>query len=343
MAIHRAPSRAFTLVELLVVIAIIGILVALLLPAVQAAREAARRASCVNNLKQIGIGMHNYHTAHGQFPPGGILYGGLQVYACANSMLLPYLEEESLRNLYDPSEPWEGQRADVTATPIGIFDCPSTSEDNPLLHPLLEEFVDNGLYGTTDYAYSKGPNDAWCIQAGIDFEPGNMLIEQRGMFDLLWGVGVHQISDGTSKTMLAGDAAGGKHWLVCHGAGCTTGDLAADGTGEIPFAWTGWIVGEPSSTGFYAAGLVATSIYGSTMEPMNKYPVTDTFASVTGLSSCRTSADGGQHSTSNFRSDHPSGCNFLFADGRVQFLEERINMVSYRALSTIAGEEVVSD
>ncbi len=91
--------RAFTLVELLVVIAIIGILIALLLPAVQAAREAARRSQCLNNLKQIGLGAHNYHDVNNTFPTGG--------YACCWGTwlvgMLPYIEQTSLAKMYQGS------------------------------------------------------------------------------------------------------------------------------------------------------------------------------------------------------------------------------------------------
>ena len=99
----RRQNRAFTLVELLVVIAIIGVLVGLLLPAVQAAREASRRTQCKNNLLQLGLALHNYHSAHNQFPPGALarFEVGLAGYTCANAMLLPFLEESALAGAYD--------------------------------------------------------------------------------------------------------------------------------------------------------------------------------------------------------------------------------------------------
>ena len=93
-------SRGFTLIELLVVIAIIAVLIALLLPAVQAAREAARRIQCVNNLKQLGLAVHNYQEAHGSFPPGQLLYMNWQDLSC-QIPLLPYLEQQPLYNAFN--------------------------------------------------------------------------------------------------------------------------------------------------------------------------------------------------------------------------------------------------
>ena len=97
----RRDRKAFTLIELLVVIAIIAVLIGLLLPAVQAAREAARRAQCVNNLKQVGLAMHNYHDTHGALPPGtrGCCEGTWQAF------ILPYLEQTALGNAYNYSRP----------------------------------------------------------------------------------------------------------------------------------------------------------------------------------------------------------------------------------------------
>src|SRR6478672_7200841 len=104
---RQQQERGFTLVELLVVIAIIGILVALLLPAIQAAREAARRSQCANNLKQIGLALHNYHSARNKFPPGVVYDTGtysatMNAYNGWTREILPYAEDSAIQKLYDP-------------------------------------------------------------------------------------------------------------------------------------------------------------------------------------------------------------------------------------------------
>ena len=148
----RAKNRGFTLVELLVVIAIIGVLVALLLPAIQAAREAARRANCVSNLKQLGIAIQNYHDSLKTFPPGAIMprtdtsgnqvqFGSNAIYAGFHTLILPYMEEESLKNLYNPATDWQHQTQlsavgnpyfyTIPATVIPVYNCPSCRRRKP--------------------------------------------------------------------------------------------------------------------------------------------------------------------------------------------------------------------
>ncbi len=128
MARSRLGRRGFTLVELLVVIAIIGVLVGLLLPAVQAAREAARRMSCSNNMKQLGLALHNYHDTHGKFPPGVIWGPGKAPYTQPyhhtwNVMILPFMEQQPLYDSVNLDLPIWGQP--IVSTPLAALRCPS--------------------------------------------------------------------------------------------------------------------------------------------------------------------------------------------------------------------------
>jgi prepilin-type N-terminal cleavage/methylation domain-containing protein/prepilin-type processing-associated H-X9-DG protein len=353
---HFADRRAFTLVELLVVIAIIGVLVALLLPAIQAAREAARRTQCINNLKQFGIALQNYHGTHESFPPGAVMQTPTQVYTNAYAALLPYFEESALHDIYDPNRPWESQRPGVAATVIAVFKCPSSGAQNPLFDELLGRVVDDTVYGLGEYAFSMGYTDAFCAQRdGTKMKAGRITRTQQGMFNIEWGASIRQITDGTSKTFAMGEASGDPKWQVCHGSNCKVTDLVSDPLGRPTSAAIGWIIGEPNSTSFYPALGPKSSAYGCTIEPMNKFPVTDTFldfgqyvADFSRLPAipdyyCKPSFEGGKHSVSNFRSNHPGGCNFLMADASVTFLTEGIDMASYRARSTIAGDDVANE
>jgi type II secretory pathway pseudopilin PulG len=313
-----------------VVIGIIGLLVALLLPAVQQAREAARRLHCANNLKQFGLALHNYHTAHRVFPPGSVAdHTRLLIYANANTMLLPYFEQENLKHLYDQDKSFDQQSPSVAKTTIPLFLCPSTSE---------EEFLDvsqlaplgmpvGTTLARTDYIFSKGPNDAWCMPAA------KMPTCDRGMFYLSSAIRVADIRDGSSNTMAMGEGAGGSRWPLCRGAGCTTPYVGP--SGPLP-ATNAWISGGLGHCFTESLGFITGSIWGSTIERPNKSPVTDSYSDVHQFDNCASSLNGGPHSTANFRSDHPAGVQFLFADGAVHFVGATIDMPLYRRLSTIA-------
>lgn len=353
--------RGFTLVELLVVIAIIGVLVALLLPAVQAAREAGRRAQCLNNLKQFGLALQNYHSAKNTFPPSVMMKQNYkQFYASGNALLLPYFEQASLASLYDPNKYFEHQTPAVASTVIPMFKCPSSSAPNPMVDTALGEATPDlgSTFGISEYAFCMGYTDAFCISGGTpanpNVKPGTIPPSQRGVFNVAWGAAIRQITDGTSNTMAMGDASSDPHWKVCHLTKCTESSLKPDASGDLPTAGVGWIIGEPNSPGYLPKLGPSGSIHGCTVEPMNKYPLTDTFLSSSQYQGdnikfsnansypnhyCAPSYEGGTHSASNFRSDHPGGCNFLMTDGSVAFMDEGVDMNVYRAKSTISGDE----
>ena len=176
--VNRVKRRAigFTLVELLVVIAIIGILVALLLPAVQAAREAARRNACINNLKQLGLALHNYHDANGEFPDGGAANaGGEASKPGAYAQLLPFFEEGALQDQIDLNAALtaNSNATVLEALSLDILLCPSQE-------PEFDEWVQKGSpprnYPVTSYVFvggagrgdKKGPlsSDGTSVDAG---------------------------------------------------------------------------------------------------------------------------------------------------------------------------------
>ena len=160
-------------------------------------------AQCINNLRQFGVALHNYHTAKNAFPPGAVMTKSpTQVYANANTVLLPYFEQAALASLYDHTEPWEGQRPGVAATVIAIFKCPSSGAPNPVVDPLLATVVDDTVYGTSEYAFCMGYTDAFCAREGV--KPGEIPHSQQGMFNIAWGPAIRQITDGTSNTIALG-------------------------------------------------------------------------------------------------------------------------------------------
>ncbi len=331
MPVNRRRTNvigAFTLVELLVVIAIIGVLIAMLLPAIQAAREAARRVSCGNNLRQFGLSMHNYVAAHNELPPGArasFKPTGADIFANANSLLLPYLEQPAISSRYRHDREFSDQWPEVVRAPIEIMTCPSNGfqlMQNAIFAQL--GFVSGDTYATTDYAYNRGAGNAWCVTQEYP-------THERAVFDIGVALSLQQVTDGLSGTFAMGEAAGGDTQPMCLGAGCTQID-------DPPLnASVAWVIGNLATTTM--APFLMSSVYGSTIEPLNKRPVTSTVLYEPGALDCHSSPDGGQHTVSNFRSDHPGGAHFLMLDGAVQLVADAIETATYRRLSS-PDEEV---
>lgn len=319
----RSRRIAFTLIELLVVIAIIAVLIALLLPAVQQAREAARRSQCKNNLKQLGLAIHNYHDTCNSLPPAYInpgSGGSASLFPAGNTrningnlLLLPYLDQSPLYNQINfslPLGPAAGggatfgslapnSQAGLFSNPLSVFRCPS---DTPFQEPM----------DSTVSPYSSYPGyaitNAQRVSYGFVFDRNAYTISVNYRFDgtstkSMWGMNgsaaIRDVTDGTSNTFVLMEATF-KHASASLGAMYGPFLHAYSAYSEVIPAWRG--INRPQ-----VASIPDRPWYSSAS------------------------------------SRHVGGCHALMADGAVRFISENINTTTLSSLTSMGGGEVVGE
>jgi len=346
----KKRKSGFTLIELLVVIAIIAILIALLLPAVQQAREAARRSQCKNNLKQLGLAMHNYHDVFNLFPQGNFAStqnvggGGLNSSPyqgfSAQAMLLPYLDQSALYNqlnfdviVTDSTHPavTGGLANSVLRTrKIQAFLCPS---DRASL---------NTLAGN-NYVVSGGPSLWW--RQGVT--------NQVGLFNFGRPINVRDVTDGTSNVIAASESLKGDGTTAAASTVVTDKGNVVRGVSmstivfnysSIPFLSQGVIDSAASSSGSggyngnarveWITGTCGQTVFNTIATP--NYPVPDNIACTT----CTAYDNSGLFTA---RSRHTGGAQVLMADGSVRFAGDNIDLTSWQRLGHISDGNIIGE
>ena len=307
--VRRRCPAGFTLIELLVVIAIIGVLIGLLLPAVQKVREAANRLKCQNNLKQIGLALHNYENTTGTFPPAYVELNPLSDRATWQVLILPFSEQDNLYRTYDPRQSTGGGANNflLNRTQLKMFKCPSDPELPPKPYP---PNPDIGPWALGNYLCNNGlgpMRSDWVPETSVE-KPGVFMVNSKTR--------VAGVRDGTSNTMFVSEC------VNVPGAGGRE-----DWRGNLTYPENcvfHWNHTPNSSSPDWLRDVLCVSV------PEAPCIFTHT-------------AFNNRWNILTARSRHAGGVQVLFGDGRVAFVTNNVNLQTWQALGSPAGGEVVGE
>lgn len=314
----RHRKHGFTLVELLVVIAIIGVLVSLLLPAVQMAREAARRTSCSNNLRQLGLAAHNFHDSQ-QVLPSSVRPPGLTPLPriAGLTFLLPYIEQNTMFERYDRTRNWfDPINLPITSQKVATFLCPSAPNPDRLDGVPEAGSAWVGVVAPTDYSPTIGV-DQRLLTAGLVDDAGAGILTKNGRPRLA------DVTDGLSNTILYGESAGRPAHYV-------RGNRLVGSTPVNRVNAGGWC--RPASD----FSIDGSSFDGSLLP--GPCAINCTNGEATGTAPFPHPYYGSE-GTGEAYAFHPNGAQFAFGDGSVQFINRNISMREFAALVTRGGGE----
>jgi prepilin-type N-terminal cleavage/methylation domain-containing protein/prepilin-type processing-associated H-X9-DG protein len=340
--VRTTLRRGFTLIELLVVIAIIAVLIALLLPAVQAAREAARRIQCTNNLKQLGLAVHDYESTNGTLPPQQIVgYRGTTIIFKSQwgvtSRLAPFMELGPLYNSLNFSlKTSDPGNSTVVSTSIKALICPSEIRPDPYTSTSASGVT--STYAVSNYGWNVGD---WYVFGGASGIPN------KGAFGVNRSRTFSGLSDGLSQTILSAEVkAYQPAYHDCPGA--VPANFANPAVAPDPATILSIVAASPSACGAPAVGHAKWCNGNTFLDAFTTAltPNTKSFAGTPAVDVDLCSEDeddgGPTYSAVTSRSHHPGGVDALFGDGSVRFIKDSIQWSTWRALGTVAGGEVIS-